>query len=309
MTMKRTLLTGAAIAIALAAAIPLWLALDDDERRAAALQEPMGTGDVGRLILTGKNGGNPFPVRSYGVSAQYSPATQTARSDVVYRGELLRRIDNASVSSFALGSTDTDAAGKLEIGATKPYLLYTLAHAAVDSLSQGGRGETLQLFLDTLTAELSGAAPVAPAAEVVGRMTVPGLSSNSFPITGFDSGFQREVHRRTDGTLSFGSRQHRLVTVRRAIDALAPAMFSKIQAQISDSTKVGEFLGNITVELITPGTTTPYATYAFANVVLAKVEDGGAAGTYPTQTIEFSYDRVELKTASGSASDGSAAPK
>ncbi len=278
--MKRGILIAVAALVALAAAPALWLVLDNggSDRRSAALVEPTASGDVGRLTLTSpKSGVLTIPVQSFSwgmvvpQSASTGQATGQARHNPL---QIIKPIDANSPTLFSmLVNGENLSSAKLDLlnSGGAPYLTYNFANASVGNWDDD-TSEKLTLYYQSFTASLVKAArPVAPAGQVIGQLTVPSLGTGSMPIVGFATG---TISPRDPATgLATGKRQHKPVTIRRAIDGWDPAVLTKV-AQ-------GSAFPTVIVELQRPdanGAMQTYATYTYTNAVPSSVEDSGAAG-------------------------------
>jgi type VI secretion system secreted protein Hcp len=293
--MRRAIWIGAAIVVALVAAPVLWLALDDgSDRTSAALVEPTaGGGNVGRLTLTGgQSGVVTFPVQSFswGLTVPISGGQQSGALRRVPL-EIIKPIDPTTPTLFSmLVGNEAIQSAKLDLlnpsGAI--YLSYTFANASVSNWDDT-TSEKLTLYYQSFQTTLPKAArPAAPASQVVGQMTAPSLSPNPIPIVGFATGVTSP--RDATSGLATGKRQHKPVTVTRAIDGVDPAVLQKFASNAA--------LGAITIELQRPdasGVMQTYATYAYTNPVGSSVEDAGAAGGgVATQELKFVYQQVEV---------------
>jgi type VI protein secretion system component Hcp len=283
--MKKTIWIGAAIVVAVAAAIPLWLVLDNGgERRAGALTEPTGTGDIGRLTISTINGGAPFPIRSFKVGRS------AGVPDKLHPLEILRPIDAVSplLLSAALPGTTIGPSAKLELlNGGKPYMVYEVTNPkATDWRNEKSEIMSFSYSSISKVAAGSGEASIAPASAVVGEMDVP-ILGKTVPITRF------EIVYNIPDLASPAKHRADPVEITRAIDALAAPLFNKVD---------GSSLGTVTVRLVAPGGTTPYANYILKNASIVSVDDSGAAGSVATQAIRLESNDIEFKAGGNAAS-------
>jgi type VI secretion system secreted protein Hcp len=301
--MKRAIWIGAAIAVALVAAPVLWLVLDDGGgRTSGALVEPQaGAANVAKLTVTGvKSGVVSIPVQSFswGVtvptsSGQVSGAARRLPLD------LIKPIDETSPTLFnMLVTNEAIQTAKLDLlnSSGLPYLSYTFSNASLANWDDTN-SEKLSLYYQSFTASLVKAArPAAPASQVIGQMTAPSIGVSPVPIVGFATGV---ISPRDASTgLATGKRQHKPVRVTRAADGYDPTVLQKVSS--------AAVLGTITIELQRPnasGVMETYATYTYTNTVGTSVEDSGAAGGVPTQELNFSYQQVDIKVGTQTATD------
>jgi type VI secretion system Hcp family effector len=299
--MKRVLWIGIALLAAVVLAVPAWMALDDDGRRAGALAQPVaGAPDLGTLTLVGgKSGTVVVPVQSYDLGVE-SPrdattgaATSQARRSPV---QIIKPIDaNTPVLLTMLAGNEQIQSAKLDLTAPdadgKPttYLSYDLGTSAISSWDDGAN-ETLTLWSAALSATGKGAT----AAEGgVGQMTVLG---QTVPITGFTTGVKSP--RDAASGLATGKRQHKPFTVTRPVDGLASTLLTGVQNN--------QALGTVRIDLQRPnskGQLATYATYTYGNAYMASVTDSGAAGSTAQQRLEVVYQTIEVKVGGKVGSD------
>jgi type VI secretion system secreted protein Hcp len=310
--MKRFLWAGAIVLVAVVAAVPLWLAQDDDDgRRAGALVTPSATGaDIGRLTLVGKVSGTvTLAVRSFDVevktpldtvsgqragAASYKPLEIIKPINATTAGTLRMLVGNEQISTAKLELIRPDPA----TGQESVYMTYDFTNAAVSSWRNGTR-ETISLHYQSITSS-AGKALGTSASGAIGRMT---YGTTVVPITDFDTNILSPRDPAT-GQAS-GKRQHKPVSVVRAIDSLAPKTLADVK------TPPAPFPVKVELLRTSPktGLEEVYATYRYGGVVLAAVDDSAAAGGAATQRIEFSYQTIEVDIEKSVASDSWAAPQ
>jgi type VI secretion system secreted protein Hcp len=302
--MKRAIWIGAAIAVALVAAPVLWLALDDGgSRTSGALVEPTAAGgDVAKLTLTGANSGVvQIPVRSFswGLSVPVSAGQASGAARRVPL-EIIKPIDAATPTLFSmLVTNEAIQTAKLDLlnASGLPYLSYTFANASLANWDDT-TSEKLTLYYQSFTTSMPKAArPTAPASQVIGQMTVSGIGPTPVPIVGFAAGALSP--RDPASGLATGKRQHKPVTVSRAVDGYGPSVLQKVSTNGA--------LGNVTIELQRPdeaGVMKTYATYVYGNAFGSAVEDSAAAGAGPaTQKLEFVFQNVNVTVGAQTATD------
>lgn len=138
--MKRALLIGAAIAVAVAAAIPLWLVLDDGGVRRLGAIDPAATGQAGQLTLAGVNGGAPFPIDAFVFRVSRPAGSAQPQVDSIevtlplgmHMTQLVNRAVQGSIS----------ATGKVELirsinGTLTASLTFNLTNVRVDGFDDG----------------------------------------------------------------------------------------------------------------------------------------------------------------------------
>jgi type VI secretion system secreted protein Hcp len=298
--MKRLLWIGIVVLVLVVLAVPAWMALDDDSRRAGALAQPAaGAADLGNLTLVGgKSGTIVVPVQSYelGIKSPRDAATgmatgQAKRSPV----QIIKPIDaNTPVLFSMLAGNEQIQSAKLDLiapdanGKPSTYMSYDLGSGAISSWDDGAN-ETITFLGNSLSATGKGAT----GAQAVGQMTIMG---QTLPITGFTTGVSSP--RDAASGLATGKRQHKPFTVTRPVDALAPSLFTGLQNN--------QALGSVKIELQRPnskGVVATYATYTYGNAHLSAVDDSGAAGSTPEQRLELVYETIEVKVGGKIGSD------
>jgi type VI protein secretion system component Hcp len=308
--MRRAIWIGAAIAVAVVAAPVLWVALDNGgSTTSGALVEPTaGAANAAKLTLTGAQGGVvqiPVASFSWGLTVPTS-AGQTAGATRRVPLQIIKPIDATTPTLFSmLVGNEAIQTAKLDLlnssGAT--YLSYTFANASVSGWDDTS-SEKLTLYYQSFTTSLPKASrPSAPAAQVVGQVTIAGVSAAPLPIVGFATGSSSPRDPATGAAT--GKRMHKPVTVTRAADGYDPSVLQKVLTNGA--------LGTITVELQRPdptGVMQTYATYVYSNAFGVEVEDSGAAGAgVVTQELKFNFDKIDVTVGGQTATDSlTAAP-
>ena len=309
--MRRGILVGAAILVAVAAAIPLWLALDDGgDRRAAALQEPTAAGDVAKLTLTGSvSGPLTLQVQSYSLGAMSPRDVASGQATGQVRHEplrILKAVDSSSPNLFRmLVSNENISAATLELqgpdatGRLVTYMSYSFSNARVSHWKDGKR-EELEIHYADVTSKV-GTVPKGQSAGI-GLMSASSLGAEKLPIQDFLTSVKSPTDASTG--LPTGKRQHKPVMVLRPLNATWPTLWTKLENN--------QTLGEVTIELqrVNPksGVLETYATYTYEGVGVASVEDSGAAGVSPTQKLEFVYQKVTVKVGTATEMDDWEAP-
>lgn len=161
--MRRGIWVGAAIVVAIAAAIPLWLVLDDGGVRRLGAIDAASTGQAGQLTLAGVNGGAPIPIDAF--AFRLSRPVGSAQPEVDSIGVELRLGTNLTqlVNRAVAGSIS--ATGKVELvrsinGTLTAYLTFNLTNVRVDGFDDGysttsgsveGGAEKITLRYEALT--------------------------------------------------------------------------------------------------------------------------------------------------------------
>ena len=239
--MRRGLWVGAAVLLALVAAIPLWLALDGDgERRAAALQEPTSSGDVATLTLTSAASGTlAIPVQSFSLSmtSPRDAASGLATGQPRYGPlRILKQVDASSPALFKMvvnneGITAATLETKDSLG--RSVLSYSFTNARV-SRWQDGKREELEIHYEEMTSSV-GTLPKGGTAGI-GVMSAPTLGAGKVSIQDFVTGVVSPTEAATG--LASGKRQHKPVMVLRSLHPTWPMLHTKIRnSQNSSSPK------------------------------------------------------------------------
>jgi type VI protein secretion system component Hcp len=134
--MRRGIWLGAAVLIAIAAALPLWLVMDDGGVRRLGAIDATSTGQAGQLTLAGVNGGAPFPIDSFafritrpvGAAQPDQDSIEVALPLGTNMSQLVGRVANGTKA----------ATGKVELvriggnGTPTAYLTFDLTGVSVD---------------------------------------------------------------------------------------------------------------------------------------------------------------------------------
>jgi type VI protein secretion system component Hcp len=311
--MRRGIWVGAAVLIAVAAAIPLWLVLDDGgERRAAALTEAPGKG-LGRLTIPGVNDGQPFAVDSFSWGAE-----RQANGVQFHDLEFTREVSEISPQLFDLAAPSA----KLQLFATDPsqgnivvWLTYEFTDIAIHvyrdaggfggadltksgATPQPGR-TTARMTFASVNERFAFTLPAPPAS--VGRMAVSTAEGRPVAIRAYQFGFEK----RPSGDVS----ADRLI-VTREIDSLAPWL----SAAVIRGTPAGT---SVTIELIrtsNEGSPETYAVYDLRDVTVESVRDfddsdapSSAVDTLALQEVTLSFGGMRM-TSGGAAANLAPSP-
>jgi type VI secretion system Hcp family effector len=301
--MKRGIWIGAGIVLLLAAAPALWLVLGDDTRRAGALVEPTGGGEVGKLVITGSRSGViTVPVQSFtwGLQIPTDPVTGAATGHRRYQPlQILRPIDATTPQLFNMVVThEAITSAKLDLMTTaatgKPLLAasYTFRDAILSEWNDKAARGMLQLGYQTVEATVGKGIPAAQ--KTVGQMTLTG--ETPVPITDFDADVIQPIDAST-GAAS-GKRVHKPVTITRAIDALTP--------KLVPAAETNKPYAQLIVELQRTGAEgkpETYAKYTFGNVRISLVEDSGAGGSELSERLQLEYQSLEVQSGTNVAQD------
>jgi type VI protein secretion system component Hcp len=127
--MRRGIWLGAAVLVALAAALPLWLVMDDGGVRRVGAIDATSAGQAGQLTLAGVNGGAPFPIDSFAFRISRPLGAAQPEADSIEVTLPLGTSMPQLVSRAALGSKA--ATGKVELvrssnGVLSSYLTFDL---------------------------------------------------------------------------------------------------------------------------------------------------------------------------------------
>ncbi len=309
--MKRGFLAGgAAILVAAALAVPLWLAFDDGGARRAAALNPsspvavVGTGDVGQLTLAGVNGGNPVPVMSFSHSAR-RPAG-AAQTDEVLR--VTRHVDTNSPQLLGIGLRGAKAAtAKLELLSTVALppprtviATYNLTNVSIEkldeseaSLQAGEAVEALVLRYDTLTVSCAPSACREPVHEpgTEDQISISELGAEPVQIRAMSFGIEKGL-----GGAKVGFAP---ATVQMDLSNVAPALILR--------GRTGTSLGRVIVDLVKEGGAHPviYATYDFTAAAATSVDLAlSNPRDPPVLTVGLSFSRAKLSTTEILASGG-----
>jgi type VI protein secretion system component Hcp len=305
------LAAGAAILVAAALAVPLWLAVDDDGgRRAGALGSPANLSV--KLTIDGVSGG-PFDVRNFSWESE-NPEL-----------EIVRAADSKSAGwlAFAGQGLPAKAAATLEVkgadgtGALQTWMTYRLTDPVVrDYRSTKAADESSSALnvppVDTVVLGYTaiehlapkGAAVVPAPGAAYMRMTVPSASKGPIEIMGYKFGLSHPPGAKSGALASPLISSDRLVITRRLGDGLG--------AWFADARGGGTPLGTVTIELRRAdgtGTVQTYATYKLEDAVVESVRDFGGLGVPgggALQEVAFSFQT--LSNADGSGCVGWDAP-
>lgn len=310
--MKRGFLAaGAAILVAAALAVPLWLAVGDDEgRRTGAISA--GQGYSAELAIDGAAGG-PFPVESFSWEAKAVGKGKPELGDF----QIVRGADSKSSAwfSFAVGAQPTKAPATLVVkrtsqstGLPETFLTYRLTDAAVrayrsadDKTTPATQGDppfdTIGLRYSAIEHVLAAKAGVKAApGGVYQRMKVNTASADFVEILGYEFGFTHPLDE-VSGLPTGRSSVDRLLVTRRLDDGLARWFGERATTGVTPPGTT------VTVELRRTeqtGTVQTYVTYELKNAVVESVRDSRADDGVPLQKVEFAFDTLTATSADGS---------
>jgi len=162
--MRRGIWFGAAVLVALAAALPLWLVLDDGGVRRLGAIDSTSTGVAGQLTLAGVNGGAPVPIDSFALRVSRPVGAAQPAVDSI---EVTLPLATSMTQLVSRAVNGTKAAtGKVELvrsvnGALTAYLTFDLTGVNIegfdDSFSTSSSGgvtegaERIVLRYDAMT--------------------------------------------------------------------------------------------------------------------------------------------------------------
>lgn len=133
--MRRPLWIGAAALVAAAAAIPLWLVIDDGGVRRLGAIDSTASGQAGQLTLAGVNAGAPIPIDSFAFVVRRPVGAAQPELDAIEVSLPLATNMTQLVTRAVQGSKA--ATGKVELvrsinGTLTAYLTFNLTNVSVD---------------------------------------------------------------------------------------------------------------------------------------------------------------------------------
>jgi type VI protein secretion system component Hcp len=185
--MRRGIWIGAALSIAVVAAIPLWLVLDEGGVRRLGAIDAESSGQAGQLTLAGVNGGAPIPIDSFAFQVR-RPVGATQAEESIEVTLPLGTSMTQLVSRAALGSKA--ATGKVELVRTNnntltAYLTLNLTNVSVEGYDDSYSTNSSGGVSKAATYKLGAAAVTSLAISDSGQETtvVAELSSPHFGVT------------------------------------------------------------------------------------------------------------------------------
>ncbi len=290
--MRRTIWIGTAILLAAAAAVPLWLALDDggEQRRTAALSStPEASGSAGSLVLAGINKGNPIAINSFSLQVERAAGLTKPSVD---RIELVRLMDNASAALMSMVTKGNKAAtGTIELKRNGDgYATLALTNVAAVDYSHGDQAEIEhgleRLVLEYETIALSQALPSTIDGVIENReaMIIAGVHADPVEIQA--TKFSVAKGAPGSGTkVAFPPFEATLISNGR----LLPGLIERARS--------GTSIGDVRVHLRGLSSEHPaYARYDLRNAALTSLEMAPNNDGVLFTKIGLSYSRVQLET-------------
>lgn len=134
-----------------------------------------------------------------------------------------------------------------------------------------------------------GAACEAPGSQVIGEITIDGVTSAPAAIYSFGFGGAQTGDSGTGGGGGAGKVILSDFSVSKIIDASSPHLFLAMAT--------GQHLKVATVTVFHPGTTVPAAVYELADLLVKQISMSPSAGDVPTESISLNFTKVTFNGA------------